>query len=340
MLSPDVKADLERQHYRVVGNHSAVKICGWTKNMLRKRGSCYKHKFYGIRSNQCLQMTTSISCANRCMFCWRGYKAPVSTDWKWGVDGPNFIIDQSLKAQKSLLMGFKGCKHIDMPIYEESRTVKHVALSLTGEPIVYPKINEIIDEFHIRKISTFLVTKGQYPDYIKNLKPVTQFYLSLDAPTKELLKEIDVPLFLDYWERLNQSLEHLAQKKQRTCIRLTLIRYVNMNDHENYAKMIMKGKPDFIEAKSYMHVGPSQQRLKRENMPLHLEIVEFSKELVKYLPDYEIISEHIPSRVVMFAKKKFRKDGKWHTWIDFDKFNELALFGNEFSSDDYSCLMQ
>ena len=59
-------------------------------------------------------------------------------------------------------------------------------------------------------------------------------------------------------------------------------------------------------------------------MPLHEEIVDFSKELVKFLPDYEIVSEHIPSRVIMFAKKKFKIDGLWHTWIDFEKWHRLV----------------
>jgi len=46
--------------------------------------------------------------------------------------------------------------------------------------------------------------------HIKDLNRVTQLYLSVDAPTKELLQEIDLPLFSDYWERLNKSLEYLA----------------------------------------------------------------------------------------------------------------------------------
>ena len=75
------------------------------------------------------------------------------------------------------------------------------------------KINELIDLFHKEGISTFLVTNAQYPEQIKNLKLVTQLYISLDAPNKELLKKIDIPLFKDYWERLNLSLEYMAEKK-------------------------------------------------------------------------------------------------------------------------------
>ncbi|MBI2668306.1 4-demethylwyosine synthase TYW1 [Candidatus Woesearchaeota archaeon] len=335
MLTPAARAELEKQQYRIIGSHSAVKTCGWTKNMINGQGGCYKLKFYGIMSNQCMQMTTSISCANRCTFCWRGYKAPVSKDWKWDVDDPELIFKESLCAHHKLLVGFGGSEKANKAAYQKSKEVRHVALSLTGEPITYPRMNELVEMFHQNKVSTFLVTNSQYPEHIKNLKPITQLYCSVDAPTKELLKEVDVPLFPDFWERMIQSLEYLSRKKQRTCIRLTVIKGINDVLLDKYAELIMKGFPDFIEVKSYMHVGPSQQRLKRENMPLHEEIVEFCKDLVIHLPEYEIVSEHLPSRVVMLAKKKFKKNGVWHTWIDFEKFHELAASGKEFTTDDY-----
>ncbi len=340
MLTAEAKAELEKQQYRIVGEHSAVKTCGWTKNMINGEGGCYKLKFYGIMSNQCMQMTTSISCANRCTFCWRGYKAPVSKEWKWGVDDPNTIFEKSLEAHEKLLVGFGGSYKANKRAFEASKTVKHVALSLTGEPIFYPRINELIDRFHEKGISTFLVTNAQYPEAIRDLRPITQLYVSIDAPNKPLLKDVDVPLFADNWERLNQSLEFLAKKKQRTCVRLTVIKGINDSDFQGYADLIHKGSSDFIEVKSYMFVGPSQQRLKKENMPLHEEIVVFCKQLEKYLPDYEIVSEHIASRVVMFAKKKYKQDGVWHTWINFPKFHELYAkykeTGEEFTSQDYT----
>jgi tRNA wybutosine-synthesizing protein 1 len=340
MLTPAAKAELEKQAYRIVGSHSAVKTCGWTKNMINGQGGCYKLKFYGIMSNQCMQMTTSISCANRCTFCWRGYKAPVSKEWKWGVDDPQMIFDESKKEHHQLLIGFKGSDKANKTAYQKSNTIKHVALSLTGEPITYPRVNELIDKFHKDGISTFMVTNAQYADQIRDLKPVTQLYLSIDAPTKELLKEVDKPLFLDYWERMNHSLDYLSKKKQRTCIRLTMIKGVNMIHPKKYAEHIIKGDSDFIEVKAYMFIGPSMQRLSKDNMPLHEEVVVFSKELEKHLPNHEIVSEHIPSRVVMFAKKKYKKDGVWNTWIDYPKFDKLYQEfvdeGKEFTSDDYS----
>lgn len=320
MLNNEAKKDLTRQAYRLVGEHSAVKTCGWTKNMIRGKGGCYKFKFYGIRSHQCMQMTTSISCANRCTFCWRGYKAPVSKEWIWGVDDPDFIIEESLKQHHDLLIGFKGNEKANKKVYEQSNDVRHVALSLTGEPITYPLINEICKAFHKRKISTFLVTNGQYPEQIKKLEKVTQLYISVDAPNKELLKEIDKPLFTDFWERLLACLDEMNKKEYRTCIRLTMIKEKNMCDIHGYKELIERGDPNFIEVKGYMFVGASRQVLSIKNMPRFEEVKEFGSELEKALSDYEIVSEHKPSNVVLLAKKSFNKK----TWINFEKFFEEA----------------
>lgn len=337
MLTDGAVKALEKQQYRIVGDnrHSAVKVCGWTKNMIMGRGGCYKLKFYGIMSNQCMQMTTSISCANRCSFCWRGYKAPVAKEWKWGVDDPQTILEGSLNQHEKLLNGFGGNPKAIVAAYKASKKVKHVALSLTGEPIIYPKMNELLQLFNEAGISTFLVTNGQYPEQIRDLKPVTQLYVSVDAPNKELLKEIDVPLFDDFYERLLSSLDYLAAKKQRTTVRLTVIKGMNDLEPENYAKLIKRGDADFIEVKGYMHVGASQERLNRSCMPLHEEVVDFSQTLLPFLEEYEMVSEHKPSRVVMFAKKSFLKDDGWHTWIDFPKYQELSTAGDDFSTQEY-----
>lgn len=66
----------------------------------------------------------------------------------------------------------------------EGLSPRHCALSLVGEPIMYPEINRLVDELHRRRISTFLVTNAQFPEKIRMLKPITQvcmllFYCSL-----------------------------------------------------------------------------------------------------------------------------------------------------------------
>ncbi len=104
---------------------------------------------------------------------------------------------------------------------EEAMSVKHCALSLVGEPIMYPKINEYVDLLHSRGISSFLVTNAQFPDAIRSAVPVTQLYVSIDAPTRDSLRKIDRPLFRDFWERFVSSLEAIGEKGQRTVYRST-----------------------------------------------------------------------------------------------------------------------
>ena len=325
---------LHKQGYRMIGNHSAVKICEWTKHMLRGNGGCYKYVFYGIRSHQCLQMTTSMFCASRCKFCWRGQKAPVSKSWYGTIDNEEHIINHSIDEHLKLLEGFKGKGYdsANKKNISEMNNIRHVALSLTGEPITYPKINEILKAFHKRRISTFLVTNAQYPEQIEKIDNVTQLYLSIDAPNKELMKKIDRPLFDDYWERMNKCLELLSTRKYRTCIRLTLIKNENMTDLEGYAKLIRKGNPNVLELKSYVWVGASQDHYKVENMPFIEDIREFTNKLLEKLPEYEIMREHLPSRVILLIKKDLNKK----CWINFPKFFDLIESKSNYTSEDYS----
>jgi tRNA wybutosine-synthesizing protein 1 len=335
MINNNTKKELESQQYRLVGNHSAVKICHWTKAGLRNEGLCYKHSFYGINSTQCLQMTTSLSCPSRCIFCWRGYKGAVSKEWKGIVDDPKMILEKSIEQQNKLIIGFKGNDKVAKDKFQEANTIKHTALSLTGEPILYPDINKFIDLCNKQKISTFLVTNAQYPELIKKLKPITQLYISLDAPNKELLKKIDCPLFPDYWERLIKSLKIMAKKEHRTALRLTLIKEMNDSNIEQYADLIKIAQPDFIEIKGYMFVGTSRQRMDLKNMPYHEDIVLFSQKLNEILDEYGIVGEHIPSRVVLLAKKEYKNKNLWNTWIDFDKWNKLVNSKEKFTIKDY-----
>jgi tRNA wybutosine-synthesizing protein 1 len=137
----------------------------------------------------------------------------------------------------------------------------------------------------------------------------------------------------------------MAKKKQRTCIRLTCVKDMNMVAPEKYAELISRANPDFVECKSYMFVGSSRQRLSLRNMPWHEEVMAFAQEVASFLPQYEIVAEHTMSRAVLLAKKEWKakkakvkgRNGQdeWQTWIDFKKWHELVNSGKEFSSKDY-----
>ncbi|KAM9525458.1 S-adenosyl-L-methionine-dependent tRNA 4-demethylwyosine synthase TYW1-like isoform 2-T3 [Guaruba guarouba] len=325
MITPALREALTKQGYRLIGSHSGVKLCRWTKSMLRGRGGCYKHTFYGIESHRCMEATPSLACANKCVFCWRHHTNPVGTEWRWKMDQPEMILQEAIENHQNMIKQFKGVSGVQAARFEEAMTAKHCALSLVGEPIMYPEINRFVRLLHQHSISTFLVTNAQFPDEIRNLEPVTQLYVSVDASTKESLKRIDRPLFKDFWQRFLDSLKALSEKQQRTVYRLTLVKAWNVDELKAYADLISLGKPDFIEVKGVTYCGKSSaSNLTMANVPWHEEVVHFVQELTNLIPDYEIACEHEHSNCLLIAHKKFKINGEWCTWIDYDRFQELV----------------
>ncbi|XVF63866.1 hypothetical protein PTKIN_Ptkin09bG0120700 [Pterospermum kingtungense] len=174
MVTPVIRANLEKQGYKIIGSHSGVKICRWTKSQLRGRGGCYKHSFYGIESHRCMEATPSLACANKCVFCWRHHTNPVGKSWQWKMDDPLEIVNTAIDLHTKMIKQMKGVPGVMQERLLEGLSPRHCALSLVGEPIMYPEINMLVDELHRRRISTFLVTNAQFPEKIKMLKPVTQ----------------------------------------------------------------------------------------------------------------------------------------------------------------------
>lgn len=305
--------------------------------MLRGRGGCYKHSFYGITSYSCMEMTPSLSCANKCVFCWRKHTNPVGKEWKWQVDEPEFLVEEATKNHLAMIKQMKGVPGVTKERLEDAQTIRHCALSLVGEPIMYPHINRFVALLHSRRISSFLVTNAQFPDRIRDLQPVTQLYVSVDAATPESLKAVDRPLFKDFWERYLDSLSALGEKKQRTVYRLTLVKAWNMEEVANYASLIARGNPEFIEIKGVTFCGTSDaSNLTMQNVPFHEEVVRFAQDMLKYISDdYELACEHAHSCCLLIAHKKYKVNGKWHTWINYDRFHELVASGQPFTSMDY-----
>ncbi|KAK8831312.1 hypothetical protein WA577_001418, partial [Blastocystis sp. JDR] len=187
---------------------------------------------------------------------------------------------------------------------------------------MYPHIAEFIDLLHAHGTSSFLVTNAQFPEEIRRVPPVTQFYISVDGSTKEGLKKLDRPLFRDYWERFNRCVEAVRGRRERTVLRLTLVKGYNMEDPEGISEIVKASCPSFVELKGMTFSGQGCL-LKMENCPWYSEVVAYGQKLNALLEDYEISCEHEHSCSVLLTHKKFFYDGKWHTWIDFDKFQEL-----------------
>ena len=303
-MKPELKHLLEKQNYAFIGSHSAIKICSWTKHSLLDEGTCYKEKFYGIKSHSCCQMSPSINfCENRCLFCWRPIEYTEGHEIKDNIDNPKDLIKNAVKMQQRQLAGFKGNEKVNLEKFKEAQEPMQFAISLAGEPTDYPKLNEFIEELHKLKKTTFVVSNGMNPEIIKQINP-TQLYISISAPNKELFEKITQPQIPNAWEKFNQSLEYLKNHPRAT-LRITLIKGWNMIEPENYAKIIEKAKPKFIEVKAYMNVGFSKQRLEYKNMPTHQEVKEFAR-LIAQKANLKKIDEQERSRVVLLMKKDMK----------------------------------
>lgn len=278
-LTKEQQKKLEKSGYRFVGvnGHAAAKICHWTKQSILDKGVCYKEKFYGVKSHRCLQMSPAVPhCQQECEFCWRDLSY-TNTDWDGDYDDPKTIIDGVINAQNNLLCGFFGNDKANHEKLEESKIPTNAAISLAGEPTLYPEIDELLAEFNRRNFTTFLVSNGQNVDKFKNLsEDPCQLYLSLDAPTKKIYNEVCRPQIMDGWTNLNESLESLSSFNTRTCIRTTCVKGRNMINPELYAKLIEKADPKFVEIKAYMCVGYSRERLSLDNMPTFNEVIDFA----------------------------------------------------------------
>ena len=317
MISNKLKESLEKQHYRIVGKHSSVKICEWAKKSLidNSKGVCFKEKFYGIKSHRCAQMSpATVFCQNKCLHCWRAIEL---TDGKKMnsklIDNPRDIINGCIEAQRKLLIGFNGNSKVNKKKFSEAQEPMQFAISLTGEPTLYPKLGELIWELRKLGKTSFVVTNGLQADILKNLAKKkqlpTQLYLSLNSPNKQMYDKWHRSSVKDAWKTFNETLILFPKLKTRRVIRMTLVKDLNDNEKyiKKYAKLILKAKPDFIEVKSYMAIGFSRERkgMGYDKMLSHSEIKEYSKKLTGELGNgYKILAEHKLSRVVLIGKDK------------------------------------
>lgn len=295
--------DLEKQGYRIVGNHSAVKPCHFCKQAIREKDQCYKSTFYGLDAARCLQMSTAVMyCEHRCNFCWRQTEHFLPKFIE-EADDPKFILEESIKAHQKLLEGFKGNKKVNQKRVEESMEPKHVAMSLTGESTMYPLLPEFVEEVHKKNMTSFIVTNGMQPEMVKKLIKVkpTQFYLTLPAPDKETYEKVCKPVINDGWKRLMETLD-LMKEFDRSTIRLTVAKNDNYHSPEKYAELIKRANPKFVEVKSAMAIGYARYKITHDDMISHEDIKKFAQEIADYL-GWKIIAEKENSRVVLLMKE-------------------------------------
>lgn len=299
-MEPEYAQLLKKQGYGLLGEHSAVKLCHWMRQKLFYGRVCYKEAFYGIQTHRCLQMTPSVySCTQMCVFCWRNQQFT-----KQGIEKPEEpkkIIEEAIKVQQKLLTGFKGDARCNLAFWKEAQKPNQVAISLAGEPTIYPYLGDLIAGFKKRGFTTFLVTNGTNPEALETLEYLpTQLYVTVAAPNEEVYRKTCLPLKKENWVKLLETLKLFPSLDCRKVVRHTLVKSWNLGWVREYAKLDIIAEPDFIETKAYVFVGGSRQRLTIECMPSHDEIMEFATALAGET-GYKLTDEKRDSRVALLS---------------------------------------
>jgi tRNA wybutosine-synthesizing protein 1 len=252
-------------------------------------------------------MTPSLYyCTQQCLFCWRAQSGDMQVRWDEmrnpSKDTPEQIVEGCFKAQEKIVSGYKGNEKADWRKFQEAQRPNQVAISLTGEPTLYEPLGELIDLFHQKGLTTFLVTNGNLPSRLATLsQEPTQLYVSLCAPNEQVYKKVCRPQFPTAWTKLNETLDLLKSFSCPTAIRMTMVKDHNMDLLDDYARLIAKANPTYIEAKAYMHIGFSNLRLSFDNMPMHGEVRNFANQLAE-ITGYRVINEAPESRVVLLSR--------------------------------------
>jgi len=332
-IKPSILKQLKKAKYGVA-DHATVELCHWTKKSFRGDSSCYKHKFYGISTHQCMEFSPAgMHCENRCVYCWRPMEFYDSLQMDESkVAEPEDMIKKLMEEREKLIMGHYGdVKSIPKKL-DESLLPVHYAISLSGEPTMYPKLPQLIK--YLKSLpatkSIFLVTNGQEPQMLQRLQDEnalpTQIYLSTNAADYDSFIRINKPRYDDSWKRWNRSLEMLSKMDTRSVLRMTLIR-----DHNNsesmiplFAEMIRKANVHFVEVKSYMHIGRSTNRLERSDMLSFEEVSHFATQLAKMGKIYDIMDESEVSRIVVLQNQN-RLIDRWISAYMDDKHSMAAV---------------
>lgn len=308
----------ERSPYYYIGpsKHAAVQTCLWTKKALLGEGYCYKMTFYGIQSHRCIQWSPCpVHCNFACRFCWRD-TAIHSPVWDGPVDDAEILVDESIKAFNHLLNGYPGNSKTIPKRMEQSRDPIHTAISLDGEPTLYPELPALIRAFHRRQITTFLVTNGSNPKMLRLLEEEqslpTQVYISLSAWDEASFNRIQQPLQPGLWQNYLESLDWMRKAKHdRRVLRMTLAKGLNISDEsmEGFSNIIQRSGAEYVEVKSYTPVGKSRLRLGPDFAPTH-EDMQDAAQILAEKTGYLVTAEHKPSQVVLLCRDESAKKNR------------------------------
>ncbi len=172
-----------------------------------------------------------------------------------------------------------------MQTHNEAMTPNHAAISLDGEPLLYPKMSEFVQEFKNRSMSTFIVTNGTLPERIGELDSLpSQLYITLPAPNEQIYKQVCRPMIKNGWDKIMESLELVNTLSCGTLIRLTAVKNMNIGERylKDYFDIIKKTNPNFFEIKGFT--------LQAKAMSIR-ERLKSDEPLKYYFPEYNYLED-------------------------------------------------
>jgi len=190
----------------------------------------------------------------------------------------------------------------------------HAAISLDGEPTLYPYIGELVDTFRKKKFTTFIVTNGTTPDVVTHLQETnclpSILYVTVPPPNKEDYRKIHRPKVKGAWESIQKTLGLLKDLTTRTVLRITAVNHLNIRDDliDGYVETIERVRPNFVDIKGFTLEGASMSistRLASNQpgsyyFPDYQEIEQFAQKISKK-SGCEIAATHEKSRDILIA---------------------------------------
>ncbi len=172
-----------------------------------------------------------------------------------------------------------------MQVHGEAMNPNHAAISLDGEPLLYPKIGGLVEEFRNRNMTSFIVTNGTLPERIESLNSLpSQLYITLPAPNETVYKKVCRPMIKNGWSKISDTLDLVESLSCRSLVRITAIKNLNLSENyiKDYIKLIDKANPNFFEIKGFT--------LQAKALMIN-ERLKSDKTLQYYFPEYEYLEE-------------------------------------------------
>lgn len=172
-----------------------------------------------------------------------------------------------------------------MQVHGEAMNPNHAAISLDGEPLLYPKIGGLVEEFRNRNMTSFIVTNGTLPERIEILNSLpSQLYITLPAPNETVYKKVCRPMIKNGWSKISDTLDLVESLSCRSLIRITAVKNLNLSENyiKDYIKLIDKANPNFFEIKGFT--------LQAKALMIN-ERLKSDKTLQYYFPEYEYLEE-------------------------------------------------